>query len=514
MLALWLAWGTALHAGADDSRDSAQGAEGVAATGWVAPDLRPAAEQMRAFTKTFTLNAETLPQFRANAFLSPELLPDVPAEKKVVPGPEGAPELTVWVVNARAGSARPGILFADQGIATLQGLARTLDCVIVSVDYRLAPEWTFAASVADNYAGLRWMHGNATDLGLDPRRIAVMGDSAGGGHAALLAIHARDRGEVPIVLQVLIYPMLDDRTGSSRKVPGHLGNILWTPASNRFGWGAFLGQEPGGETVPEAAVPARVEDLSGLPPAFIGVGDLDLFVEEDIEYARRLIAAGVPTELLVVPGAFHAFDVIAPDTPTAQRFTEAKTQALRRAFGVHAESLPLLNSERIRQRYGTYGVRLLSQAGDERVACLYSSDPQGEVCRTVAVTLFEEVPPGLTGAMSDIRAGASIGSTLTEAGWAVEKRDHVLAERSSGPAFASLLHWPDPTSPPRVAVDAYDLWVQRDGESHRLARIAEAHHPDYLGLADLRALLPGASDQGFPPDDALIQALTKVLEPR
>ena len=159
-----------------------------------------------------------------------------------------------------------------------------------------------------------------------------MGESAGGGHAAILALTARDRGEVPVLFQCLIYPMLDDRTASSRAVPPHIGQILWTGEANRFGWQSFLGQPPGLDSAPRNAVPARVENLAGLPPAFVGVGAIDLFVDEDIEYARRLNAAGVQTELVVVPGAFHGFDAIAPDTSLAKQFNEVKLHALRTAF--------------------------------------------------------------------------------------------------------------------------------------------------------------------------------------
>lgn len=139
---------------------------------------------------------------------------------------------------------------------------------------------------------------------------------------------------MPLVLQVLIYPMLDDRTASSRAVPPFIGTLLWDAAGNRYGWRSFLGQAPGGPHVPAAAVPARVANLAGLAPAFIAVGGIDLFVSEDIDYARRLTEAGVPTELLLVPGAFHAFDGLAPATTIAKRFTLAKMNALRCAFGL------------------------------------------------------------------------------------------------------------------------------------------------------------------------------------
>src|SRR5690606_14555814 len=126
----------------------------------------------------------------------------------------------------------------------------TLDCVIVSVEYRLSPRARFTESTEDNYAGLKWLWSNAASLGVDRSRIAVMGESAGGGHAAILALKARDRGEVPLVFQSLVYPMLDDRTGSIGPVPAHIATVGWSPPENRLGWESFLGVAPGGIDVP------------------------------------------------------------------------------------------------------------------------------------------------------------------------------------------------------------------------------------------------------------------------
>jgi acetyl esterase/lipase len=264
-------------------------------------------------------------------------------EEHLVPVGRGLPAVRVYVVNAKPGQRRPAILHthgggfilgsAKQELPRLQTLATALDCTIATVEYQLAPEARYTTSVEQNYAGLRWLHAQADVLGVDRARLAVMGESAGGGHAALLAFAARDRGEVPLVFQLLVYPMLDDRTGSSRQLPPFFGSVGWSPAENRFGWRAFLGVEPGGRAVPTAAVPARRTDLSGLPPTFIGVGGIDLFAGEDIDFAKRLVAVGVPTELLVVPGAFHGFDAAGADTKLAANFNAAKLAALRRAFG-------------------------------------------------------------------------------------------------------------------------------------------------------------------------------------
>ena len=204
--------------------------------------------------------------------------------------------------------------------------------MVVSVDYRLAPETRFPGSLEDNYAGLRWLHSNARELGVDRNRIALLGESAGGGHVAALALAARDRGEVPVAMQVMLYPMLDDRTGSSRAVPPYLGTFVWDAAANRFGWSSLLGVAAGADSVPRGAVPARVVNLRGLPPTFIAVGAIDLFVEEDIAYSQRLIQAGVPTEIYVAPGGYHGFDIIVPEAKISKQFIAAWNDALRRGL--------------------------------------------------------------------------------------------------------------------------------------------------------------------------------------
>jgi acetyl esterase/lipase len=210
-------------------------------------------------------------------------------------------------------------------------LAAEIGCVVASVEYRLAPEAPFPAGIEDCYAALKWLHDESEHLAVDRRRIAIGGESAGGGLCAALALMARDRGEVPVVFQHLIYPMLDDRTAITVEPGPHAGQIGWTREKNRFGWRALLGDAAGGaETSPYAAA-ARAADLAGLPPAFISVGALDLFIDENLDYARRLILAGVPCELHVFPGAFHGFDA----APTARNAMVARNRsraALRRAL--------------------------------------------------------------------------------------------------------------------------------------------------------------------------------------
>ncbi len=279
----------------------------------------------------------------SGSFLKLEPIASPPYREVAVPGLNGAPDVKAYVVNGRAGAARPGLLHMHGGgfvrgtplqfMGFLQRMATALDIVIVTVDYRLAPGTPFPGPRDDNYAALRWMYAHAVAIGLDRDRIALMGESAGGGHAALLALAVRDRGEMPVALQMLIYPMLDDRTGVSRSLPPSLGTFVWTPEMNTAGWTAFLGRSAGGE-VPEDAAPARTASLAGLPPTFIGVGSLDLLVGESMDYARRLIEAGVATELFVAPGAYHAFDMLAEGAAISRAFTSAKHDALRRAFGL------------------------------------------------------------------------------------------------------------------------------------------------------------------------------------
>jgi triacylglycerol lipase len=210
-------------------------------------------------------------------------------------------------------------------------LAVAARCVIASVDYRLAPETLHPGPIEDCYAALKWLYTNADALGVDRTRIAVSGESAGGGLAAALALLARDRGEVPLLFQRLIYPMIDDRTAVQTDPHPFAGEFLWTASANHFGWSSLLGREPGGAEVSHYAAAARADDLAGLPAAYISVGALDLFLEENLEYARRLMRAGVPTELHVYPGAYHGFE-IAPQAKVTQAAQRDALNAMVRAL--------------------------------------------------------------------------------------------------------------------------------------------------------------------------------------
>jgi acetyl esterase/lipase len=311
-------------------------------TPYVNPELRPFFGYVRKLLGDAELNLDTLAAHRQRAFGRPPL-PTPSWMERTIAGCAGAPDVRLYIVNAGGPETapRPAILHihgggfvmgdAKSALHDLQEIASALDCVIVTVDYRLAPETPFPGSLEDNYAGLAWLHRNAVELGVDRARIAVMGESSGGGHAAMLAIAARDRGEVPLAYQALISPMLDDRTGSTRTKPAHIGMAVWNEQMNRFGWTSLLGVPAGSGRAPLGAVPARVEDLRGLPPTFIGVGSIDLFIDEDLNYARRLIDAGVSVELNVVPGAFHGFEA-APNFKIVRRFRAAVISALASAL--------------------------------------------------------------------------------------------------------------------------------------------------------------------------------------
>jgi acetyl esterase/lipase len=213
----------------------------------------------------------------------------------------------------------------------VKGIVAQVGCAVVSVDYRLAPETPAPGSVEDCYAALKWIHTNANELGIDTSRLAIGGASAGGGMAAALGLLTRDRGEIPLAFQLLIYPMLDDRTVTMETPHAYTGEFIWTHEANRFGWTALLGHEPGIPGVSLYAAPARAESLAGLPPTFVSVGALDLFLTENIEYAHRLMAEGVPTELHVYPAAFHGFNLM-PTARVTHAFNRDFTDALQRAF--------------------------------------------------------------------------------------------------------------------------------------------------------------------------------------
>ena len=210
--------------------------------------------------------------------------------------------------------------------------AEQLGIVVVAVDYRLAPEHPFPAGLDDCYAALAWL---AQRSDVDGARIAIGGASAGGGLAAALALLARDRREISVAMQLLSYPMLDDRTVVRSDIDARHVR-LWSNRSNAYGWRSYLAAPPGSAEVTGLAAPARYDDLTGLPPTWMGVGTFDLFFDEDVRYAERLQASGVSCRLDIVEGAFHGFDVVLPRAPVSQRYFAAQVEALRTALCVGA----------------------------------------------------------------------------------------------------------------------------------------------------------------------------------
>lgn len=255
----------------------------------------------------------------------------------------GGDEIVVSVVQkeGRTGTG-PGIFHTHGGgmivgnrwlgVDGFLDWAERFNGVIVTVEYRLAPEFPDPYPVEDCYAGLRWTADHAEDLGIDPRRIVIAGGSAGGGLAAGTALLARDRSGPALLGQMLLYPMLDDRdeTVSTRQIDG-VG--LWDRGSNVLGWTALLGDRKGTDDVSIYAAPARAIDLAGLPPAFIDCGSAEVFRDEDVAYATRLWEAGVQAELHVWAGGFHAFEAFAPQSAVAQAMLAARDSWMNRLLG-------------------------------------------------------------------------------------------------------------------------------------------------------------------------------------
>jgi len=290
------------------------------------------------------LSDETLQTMRIGGMTppaSPENIERVERTERMVSGPAGAPEVELLVYRPREAVGQLPCIFHIHGGGFVAGVAQqfdgqlrewaaSLDCVVTSVNYRLAPETRFPGAIEDCYAALTWLFANAATLGVDAARIGVKGESAGGGLAASLALLVRDRGEYALSFQSLTYPMLDDRS-CVRQANPFAGEFLWTTPHNAYGWRSLLGVEPGAADVSPYAAPARAEDLSGLPPTFLMTGALDLFVDETIDYARRLIRAGTPCELHVYPGGPHGFDVFR-GVAVSDAARRATHEALRRAL--------------------------------------------------------------------------------------------------------------------------------------------------------------------------------------
>jgi acetyl esterase/lipase len=267
----------------------------------------------------------------------------VELEERQIPGPAGAPGLTALILRPPGAQGRPkpgvyyihggGMVMGDRrtGTAEMAAWVEQAGVTVVSVEYRLAPEYPHPAPLDDCYAGLCWMAEHAGELGTDPGRLIITGRSAGGGLAAGVALMARDRGGPVLSHQILVCPMLDDRaiTPSSHELDRE---GVWDQNSNLTGWTALLGDARGGPDVPAYAAPAREQDLTGLPPTFIDVGSVETFRDEDIDYAARLSRAGVPVEMHLWPGGFHSFDHTAPQAALSRISLATRLAYLRRAI--------------------------------------------------------------------------------------------------------------------------------------------------------------------------------------
>jgi acetyl esterase/lipase len=297
------------------------------------------------------LTAESLPAIRAQRLAfgdQIQLSDDVERVDHTVPGPEGGPDVVLRVHTPTGLTGPLPCVYSIHGGGYVLGTYEMEDLrfdqwcprlgiVGVSVEYRLAPETPYPGPLEDCYAGLAWVFDHADELGIDRTRVGIAGASAGGGLAAGLALLTRDRGQLDLAFQMLIYPMIDDRRvtpSSSWDVP------IWSPANNEFGWRSYLGPLHGTEQIPPYAAATRATDLTGLPPAFVCVGTMDGFCDEDIEYAQRLNHVGVPTELHVYPGAPHGFDGFAPTAPLARRCRREMREWLAAVLGVTEAEAP------------------------------------------------------------------------------------------------------------------------------------------------------------------------------
>jgi acetyl esterase/lipase len=272
--------------------------------------------------------------------------PPITPVQQVIEGPDGSLDV-LWFDSVPGETGRPALLHIHGGgmiigsaAQMLQGpsmLAASLGVPVASVDYRLAPETPFPGPQEDCFAALAWMADSAAELGIDAQRIAVTGESAGGGLAAAVAQMARDRAGPSVAAQILVYPMLDHRVGGEADPwrNRHTGEFVWTRGSNQFGWESLRGDYRPEDARKGWFSPALADDLAGLPPAWIGVGNLDLFFDEDLDYARRLVDAGVPAELHVYPGAFHGFDMLG-DTRAAKALARDRLSGTRRLLGLAA----------------------------------------------------------------------------------------------------------------------------------------------------------------------------------
>lgn len=296
----------------------------------------------------------TVPVGITNADLGAENSEPKNAEKISIDGARGKGKLNLYVFRPakyKAGVKTPviyfihgggyqfGNTFADEG--KIQGIADGSNATVVSVDYTLArdPWYKYPMELEDAYAGLLYVYEHADELNVDKDNMVIEGESAGGGLTARLALYNRDRGQVPLKGQILIYPMLDYRTGGKDDIYNNefAGEFIWTKENNVSGWGDLIaGQDhelSQDNMIYFSPAVASAEQLKGLPETFMIVGSIDLFCSEDMDYARKLMEAGVFTELHVEPGVPHAYEYL-EGTPQTKRFYELRDKATARMLGI------------------------------------------------------------------------------------------------------------------------------------------------------------------------------------
>ncbi len=301
-------------------------------------------------------SAETLPAIRDGMVASAALFGEPPIKpvRETVHGPDGpngpSGEIAIYWYDPAPGTKNRAALLQIHGGGMVVGSAEkmqfgpsataaALGIPVASVEYRLAPETPFPGPQEDCYAGLQWLTDKADRLGVDPARIGIIGESAGGGLAAAVAQMARDLNGPKLAAQILVYPMLDHRTGSQACQHNNrmTGEFVWNRSSNQFGWGALRGDYQPDDHRKGWFSPALADNLAGLPPTWVGTGSLDLFFDEDLDYAKRLVDAGVPLELHVYPGGPHAFN-LANEATISQAFNRDMMGAIARLLNIGAKT--------------------------------------------------------------------------------------------------------------------------------------------------------------------------------
>lgn len=297
------------------------------------PALRPLLESFPALD----LNRDNIVRMREVVASRPAQPASVEVEEAIVFCPSEDGDVKLYVYHGSTEPNRPALLWIHGGGYIMGSaeddrariIAAKLKCTVFSVDYRIAPEHPFPAGPNDCYAALRWIYANSASFGINPNNIAIGGASAGSGMAAGVALMNRDNDNIPLRLQLLLYPMIDNLHATpSGQIDNH---PIWKLSTSFNAWEMYLDGRPGKAASPYAAA-SRATDLTGLPPTYICVGSEDLFRDENLAYANRLIAADVPCELAVFPGVFHGGESFLPKAAVSQRMITSYMTALGHAF--------------------------------------------------------------------------------------------------------------------------------------------------------------------------------------